>query len=388
MVRTVLKGNIGEWSELFATLKLLGTGKIHAADENMDKINSLVYPILKILREENSSQINYKINGKITLIDGSTKTVIAELEKPDFLNAANIIYDNITRIPGSSKKIDDFDKKTELLSFLNSAKITSLKAKSTEKSDITIQIHDLTTGTQPELGFSIKSMIGKQSTLFNSGTGTNFIYKISNCPLEFDYQKLNIDTIKDRGKIASRIKKLKSEGMDITFDGIQSENLLLNLELIDGHLPEIIANLLLYRYQTGKTKLNDLLEILKTENPLKYNLKDDRPFYKYKFVKFLYDIAVGMTPEAIWDGYSQANGGVIVVKPDGEIFAYHTYYKSKFEDYLLQNTKLEQPSTSEDKSNPGNPSTSKTAKPFKFGWVYEEHGSLYLKLNLQIRFIK
>ncbi|NCC54973.1 MAG: flavodoxin-dependent (E)-4-hydroxy-3-methylbut-2-enyl-diphosphate synthase, partial [Erysipelotrichia bacterium] len=64
----------------------------------------------------------------------------------------------------------------EIEDFLNSFNCKSLKAKSISKSDIYIKINDLHTGSTPELGFSIKSQIGRPSTLLNSSKATNFIY--------------------------------------------------------------------------------------------------------------------------------------------------------------------------------------------------------------------
>ena len=47
-----LTGNKGEWSEIYTLLKLLGEGKVHAGDENLNKINDLFYPIVMILRHD------------------------------------------------------------------------------------------------------------------------------------------------------------------------------------------------------------------------------------------------------------------------------------------------------------------------------------------------
>ncbi len=44
MNTNLLKGNIGEWSEIYAFLKLLGEGKVYAGDQNLERIKNLVYP--------------------------------------------------------------------------------------------------------------------------------------------------------------------------------------------------------------------------------------------------------------------------------------------------------------------------------------------------------
>jgi len=237
-------------------------------------------------------------------------------------------------------------------------------------------------------------MLGQKSTLFNPGPGTNFVFKVDNLKLSSDEtSNINAKTYQNRNKIGSRITKIEELGGSFTFHDIQSNMLELNLKLIDGDLPKILAYMLKIRYQKSITHLSKLIIELEKDNPLNYDLSHNHPFYRYKIIKFLYDAALGMTPEAIWDGEIAANGGIIVVKNNGDILAYHTYHKSKFEDYLLKNTFLEQPTTSEDENHPGTEKTkenypNKSIKNFKFGWLYEDGNNLKLKLNLQVRFTK
>ena len=64
--------------------------------------------------------------------------------------------------------------------FLDQIDCGKITAKSTDKADIRIVIHNLMNGTKPELGYSIKSKLGRDSTLINAGgDNTNFIFKIS-----------------------------------------------------------------------------------------------------------------------------------------------------------------------------------------------------------------
>jgi type II restriction enzyme len=79
-----------------------------------------------------------------------------------------------------------------------------------------------------------------------------------------------------------------------------------------------------------------------------------------------------MMPSKVWSGEYDATGGYLVVKNDGEILCYHIYNKNEFENYLINNTKLETASSTR----------------HGFGTVYEENDSLFFNLNLQIRFIK
>ena len=79
-----------------------------------------------------------------------------------------------------------------------------------------------------------------------------------------------------------------------------------------------------------------------------------------------------MMPSKKWDGQDEANGGYIIVKEQGELVTYHLYNRNSFENYLLNNTRLE---------------TGSTAK-HKFGEIYkDEEDNMFIKLNLQVRFI-
>ena len=84
------------------------------------------------------------------------------------------------------------------------------------------------------------------------------------------------------------------------------------------------------------------------------------------------DIALGMMPSKVWTGELDATGGYLVVKEDGEILCYHIYNRNEFEDYLLNNTKLETASSTR----------------HDFGTVYKEDSKQFFRLNLQIRFLK
>lgn len=64
-----ISGNKGEWSEIYALFKLLGDGKVHAGDADMNKLD-LYYPILNVIREE-SKRYEYKpdVEQNIVIID-------------------------------------------------------------------------------------------------------------------------------------------------------------------------------------------------------------------------------------------------------------------------------------------------------------------------------
>jgi type II restriction enzyme len=94
--------------------------------------------------------------------------------------------------------------------------------------------------------------------------------------------------------------------------------------------------------------------------------------YEYKVKKLLEATALGMVPSKAWKGIEEANGGFIIVKPEGEIVTFLIYDRNIFLDYLFNSTIFETPSTHR---NP-------CAKLYS-----TEDGGIAFKLPLQIRFI-
>ena len=357
----MLKGNKGEWSEIYVFLKLLADGKLNAADANLNAIPNVYYPIIKILRQEGNVNREYLINGNIIIVDGSDKELL-NLPIAEFASRSQQLFNELKNVEGRSFAFSDIE------TFLNLISINSLTASKTDKADIKLVVHDLNTGMQPKLGFSIKSMLGGNSTLFNAGNTTNFIYEIIG---EGELNIAKINKIDSTPKIANRISELRAQGFVCKFKNIQSETLQLNLQLIDSDLPRILAELLLLKYSTaGNALLSTTMEQLTKNNPLDFDLSQGHPFYEYKIKNFLTDSALGMTPATIWTGQYDANGGIIIVKANGELVCYHIYNRNEFQNYLINNTRFEQASTSR----------------YNFGDIYVDNGSYYLKLNLQVRF--
>lgn len=91
----------------------------------------------------------------------------------EFIQKSQQLFNELKAAKGRSFRFPDIE------TFLNSINVNSLTALKSDKADIRVVVHDLNTGLQPTLGFSIKSMLGKSSTLFNPGQTTNFIYEIT-----------------------------------------------------------------------------------------------------------------------------------------------------------------------------------------------------------------
>ncbi|SRR5690554_774440 len=359
----MLTGNKGEWSEIYTLLKIISDKKLFAGDSDLNKIESLIFPIIKILRDESNGTYEYAYDSDLVLIKGNEEEF--RIPVSQFQKKAVLLLSKLKETTSATFSIPEIER------FINSFNCVSLKAKSSVKSDIRIVIHDQRTGTTPELGFSIKSQLGGASTLLNAGKTTNFIYKIEGSNItEKDISKINL--IDTRSKIKDRIESIKEHSGILKFYKNESSIFGNNLTLIDSALPQILSEIVCLYFSSSFSKILDLVNEITVKNPLNYNLETNHPFYSYKIKRFLTDIALGMMPSKVWSGQLDATGGYLVVKEDGEVLCYHIYNRNEFEDYLINNTKLETASSSR----------------HEFGTIYKENNQLYFKLNLQIRFLK
>ena len=359
----MLTGNKGEWSEIYTLLKIISDKNLFAGDSDLNKIESLIFPIIKILRDESNGTYEYSYNSDLVIIKGNEEEFRIPISQ--FKEKAVLLLSKIKETTSASFSIPEIE------SFINSFKCVSLKAKSSVKSDIRIVIHDQRTGTKPELGFSIKSQLGGASTLLNAGKTTNFIYKIEGSKIT-DKSISEINTINTKSKIKDRIEEIKKHSGNLIFTNTESSIFGDNLTLIDSALPQILSEIVYLFFTSGLSKILDLVNEITLLNPLKFNLETNHPFYSYKIKRFLTDIALGMMPSKVWTGQLDATGGYLVVKEDGEVLCYHIYNRNEFEDYLLNNTKLETASSTR----------------HEFGSIYRDGNQLCFKLNLQIRFLK
>lgn len=355
----MIKGNKGEWSELYVLLRLLAYGRIYAADEELNRIENLYFPILKIIREEIRDQ-------KYEYLIGSDKYIeiylneerIGQIERDKLAEEADYLYQQILKGENRAFEIDKMDQ------YMSELYCMKLSAPSSDKTDITMQIHDVNTGYKPICGFSIKSELGNPPTLLNASGATNFIYEVEGIS---DQQMQNINSMDSpRTKIIDRMDSIFELG-NIKFVGLKNRTFATNLMLIDSKMEELMAEFLILHYRDNINDCESIIKKLEEQNPLNF---PKRGFYTYKFKKLLCSVALGMMPSKEWDGHDEANGGYVIVTSNGDVLAYHIYNRNYFEDYLFKSTKLERGSTSR----------------HGFATLYREDGRMYMNLNLQIRF--
>lgn len=359
-----ITGNKGEWSEIYTLFRLLGEGKVHAGDANLNKLE-LYYPILNIIREE-SKRYEYKPNTQqnIVIIDENGNE-FARISMSKFMEESASLLEIIKETNTRSFEIPSAEN------FMTQIGCTKLKAPSRDKADIHIVIHDLRTNMTPELGFSIKSQLGSPSTLLNPGMPTNIKYLITGKELS-DAEIDEINAIEDH---KPRMIALVNKGCGLKYSDIEHQIFKNNLLFLDTCMPDFIASCLAWVNMPNSTSssIKDAVTAISQQNPFEYSGNNVQAFYEHKMKVLLLDTALGMTPAKEWEGRYDANGGYLVVKKDGDIICYHFYNRNDVEDYLYNNTRLDNPSRDR----------------YQFGSLYRgEDDRVYIKLNLQIRFTK
>lgn len=345
--------NTGEWSEVYAFLKILADAYLNGCDENLnlleDKVEVLSIPKFQI---NTKAQISYLVNGKDILLQ-SQGTILAQSSRNLFKQKANELLDAIKVNTERTFKVDNIS--TFLQSFGNPV----LKEKVASKRDITIKIFDSNLNISQALGFSIKSNLANASTLLNASAGTNFTYSVN----------VTEDEYKNLKELKAKALLNRIDVNNIRFEKVDSEIYANNLRLIDTQFSQIISFILLKYYQRKGTTILELLKILEDENPLKL---PDIKVYTAKIEEFLLATVLGMVPKTLWDRRYNADGGMIIVKEDGNIATFYIYKREflfKLMKYLLNHTFLDTPSVTR----------------HKFGKLEKTKNSYSLKLNLQIR---
>ena len=359
------KYNKGEWSELYAFARLLKEGKMYAADENVNMIEDVYFPILKILREESATEEFTYEPGQVIKIFKNDE-LIDEVSVETVAENAQLLFDKIFEGGATSGafEINEIDE------FLDNMHVTKIKASSNEKVDTTLQIHDINTGFNPIVGFSVKSDVGSPPTLLNAGKNTRISYEVKGIT-DDDMREINtIDSTVNREYMKERTSELCRRADDIVFANVKEQVFEDNLILIDSLLPSIFGEMVLLHYKiiaNGTYDCELLIDMLSEFNPLGYRQSN---VYRYKFKKMLTAAALGMTAGKEWDGYEAATGGYIIIKKDGDVLCYHLYNRDYFEEYLMRNTQFDRPSASR----------------HDYGYVYKVGEKYYIDLNIQVRF--
>ena len=354
------RGNIGEWSELYALAYLLAYGGAHAADEQQAAIPEIFHKVLQVhlFHRDESRYLNYIINEvDVEIIIGENK--IAKVNRSAIKDSLDFMFKELTN--GQHRRTFELASGDELLKLISKNNVSAGSSQFENDLELVLEDQESKVPT-PKVGFNIKSQLGGRSTLLNASGATNFIYEVvSNGPNKnHKFPKF------EHGKHKQNLNKLYDSGFHLEYRSLVSAQFYKNLTLLDMKFPEYLAEVLLHSYLTGNDSFGEVVENIFPEN----NSSSRQPVFKLK--EFLGAIAMGLRPTNLWDGDTTRFSGILVVKMNGEVIFYYLYNRKSFEAHLFRNVYFERPSTSR----------------HKYGEIYETNGRFFIRLNLQIRFNK
>lgn len=138
----MITGNKGEWSEIYTLFKVISDKQLFAGDSNLNKIENLIFPIIKVLRDETNGSFEFSYDNNLVIIKNGQEEIRISIN--DFYIQSRFLLNKLKEKTSATFSIPEVED------FMNSFNCHSLKAKSSLKSDIRIVIHDQRTGTNPE----------------------------------------------------------------------------------------------------------------------------------------------------------------------------------------------------------------------------------------------
>ncbi|MBQ8163817.1 MAG: HpaII family restriction endonuclease [Clostridia bacterium] len=370
------KLNKGEWAEFYVMMKLLGEGRLYTANKLLQKNYQNYLDVLRIIRQECESQVlEYIIdepNAVVIVKPQDSDTILATMPVKDFNDYAKMLFDGIKDVKGSSVPAPDPVCDFAKVIYVSKPKAPAVKALKKQfggKNDIFIEVRDGQTAIVSIMGFSIKSKFGQNPTLFNAGSSSQYLYRLTGCD---DTMMNEFNAITENGGRGwSKCKTyLADHGISMEFARTQNPIYNDNLFLVRESMAKIMAWCVKDRLidSPGHFEVMETVERMIAANPL--GVPGARVYYEKAIKDFLMAGFTGMTAGKEWDGKEQVNGGYIVVMDDGDVICYHSSDRESFRDYLYRNTHFEYVS----------------ADKYVWSRIIKIDGEYYLPLNLSVRF--
>lgn len=351
--------NRGEWSEIYAILCMLVCPDLSIANSKLEEIAKDLYEVKKIFINNTEGIIEYCLQNNENvqiLYENDISEIVSIVELAEHKNK---IYNAIKNAPTGEGAfiIEGMDG---LLAKLTKGK--NIKANSFEKEDLEAVVFDKRLGQNKNLKYSIKSSLGSPATILNSSLQTNFRYFVDG----LNDEHINvINSIETRTKLVDRMRKIFELGGKISFDKVINENFNYNLKMIDSNMPAYLGKVLLDSYSSGSKDLKELF--------LNSNQFEDENYALKKLGDFLEGISFGFFPSLKWDGVKNVNGGLVLVKQNGNVVVLDLiYFRNEVLKYLINETKLDSPSST------------------RYNMLHLQRdpdtNRIYFTLNLQIRY--
>ena len=403
--------NYGEWTEAYVFLRLLGNGRIYAADRNFEQDENVYIDIINVIRYEKEHILEFK--RELEEISAKDNGIVFRVcTCSEFVNKAEFLYNAIKNITSGNRKFSV----PEIERYLTDLKFTQPKVPKLprdvedtygKKTDIIITMQDSVDRAVSTTSFSIKSHLGSSSTLFNSSLASNFLYRIDGCD-DREMNNINGNLIVSEIGMFEYIRN--NPNLTLEFIGT-SDEFNDNLDLIELTMPKILSCAILtqigYYDRANSNKTKDIVEKVAQMNPV--DVRHPEIWYETKIKEFLYATFSGLTASERWNGRRTLSGGYIDVGANGEMLYYRAISDDVFSTFLYEHTFFDRPSRGVNKDKArviakANleerdvteeellEATTKNGrpKPKKGDWGYvfkDDDENYYISINFQVRFV-
>ena len=406
--------NRGEWTEAYVFLRLLGEGRIYGASAELIRDEKTYIDIVNIIRDEPNAYFKFErfIENETAKVRafGEDNVIFKIITAPELNEKATFLYNEIMSSSGGRRKL----KVPVIQEYLEELKFSSPKANLSDKAceeygakaDIIITAQNSLDNSTSTEGFSIKSHLGSNPTLFNCSQTSGFVYSIPGCDVAGMHRINALDSFR------AMIDYIK-DNYSLEYAGCRNPIFEQNIGIVDSRMDEILneAMLILLGYYGDNisTDLPTVCKKLIERNPIKRINASE--FYSAKIKDFLFASFAGMTASRPWSGRKKLAGGYIDVSQNGDLLYYRAISDDIFANYLFQNTKVDLPDRGVNKAlaveaanvyleedrnltnierniiiYKNGISGPKNSKKGDFGYVYHKDGDFYLDINFQIRF--
>lgn len=350
-----VRQNKGEWSEFYAFLKLLESGKVKVIDKNSALTDwAAVSSVRKgaALFKIHSGMV-YRVTGE--RIAGKPQLLpvgpCAALREPvvKLLEAISNGKGSFSHAPSEAEA--------------DRLKVPVQSDRTSAKGDLSLRfIAPDTMQESVEMGVSVKSWLGNDPTLLNaSPLGTRVLYRIVGLPED---EILQLPTAP--GEILPRelISVIHRKGGHLEYLKFHHNAFQESLRALraDDSLAKAIYQ---YFSKDGSRRHGNRTKLSWVTT------QEETPAAQLRMKKALKDVlraaALGMTPSTPWDGDNTASDNYLVVVRDGNLI--FIVGRERLEDYLFESAYFDSPSS----------------RRHKFGFVEKAHGDWVVVLNFQLR---
>ncbi|MDK2802715.1 MAG: HpaII family restriction endonuclease [Oscillospiraceae bacterium] len=350
--------NKGEWSEVYAFIKIASDGLLDVGDSDLQVKTNESYKVFRIIKDQDDRIIEIEDNN-VVIKNISEQLKLKTICKKEFKKLSDRL---LNMIIVSNEKTFEYN---EIKNFFNYMGIKKLKGKCDVKSDIILDLQKNIDIIRRILSFSIKSQIGNPATILNASQKTNFVYDIVG--VELNDEEINELNLKNPKII---INKVMEKGGELKYLNVNDKTFENNIKSIDFLLSDILSQLIVYTYRTSIKGIQEVLESIDLTVPNGYSNKQFHLYVLKRLKELIYLSATTMiTNDDFYNG-DRINGGIIIVKFNGQLVCYDLYNIDDFKNYLYKNIKFE----------------SASRKRHNYGKIYRDDNKLKIKLNLQIRY--